>query len=167
MLANIFIILTCTIWITSGCDVGYYTDTSNNCQICYSTCYTCHGALATDCSTCDTTPGTNPYFMITNYSCMSACPSGYKNVNYKCVSDQCDSTCFTCSGTSATICLSCDESGTHPYFISNNNTCMSACLIGYHNTYTQNPPGVWYKGCESCHPTCSTCDGSTATNCLT
>ena len=43
---------------------------------------------------------------------------------------------MTCSG-SSTTCLTCDSTGTYPYYISILSTCTSACSSGYYtNGYT-------------------------------
>ena len=142
----------------SDCSTGYYADSSFNCQLCDPTCYTCRG-LATNCSTCNAT-GTTKYFMSINATCMSACPTigYYTDSNANCKS--CDSTCYTCNGGLATNCLTCNTAGTYKYYMNTNATCLIACpTIGYYTDSNAN--------CKSCDSSCYTCDGGFARNCLT
>ena len=140
------------------CPIGTYADISKLCQNCNNMCYTCNGGLATNCLTCNTT-GTNKYFMNGNKTCTSACPTNgyYADASYTCQS--CDSTCYTCNGTTINNCLTCNITGTYKYFMNGNKTCMSACPTGYYADASYI--------CQSCDSTCYTCNGANATNCLT
>ena len=142
----------------AACPTGTYSDTSKLCQNCDSSCYTCNGGLATNCSACNTT-GTSKYFIAGNNTCMSACPTGYyADTSFNC--QNCDSSCYTCNGGSTTNCLTCNTAGRSQYFMNSNKTCMSSCpTTGYYADASLN--------CQLCDSTCYTCNGRSATNCLT
>ena len=94
---------TCTsICPTTG---GYFINSSGTCKLCNSTCLTCNGAASTNCLTCNTS-GAYPYFMNTNKTCISACPTnGYYNQKDS-ICYACSTNCTTCVNI-ATNCLSC------------------------------------------------------------
>ena len=92
-------------------------------------------------------------------TCNLACPpiGYYVDTNNNC--GLCDSTCSTCNGAATTNCLTCNPSGSTKYYMNSNTTCITSCPLGYY--------GDANNDCKLCDSTCSTCDGSTATNCLT
>ena len=137
-----------------SCDVdGYYQDTlTQTCKACDASCNTCSGSTATNCLSCPT----GKYLLTANNSCVSCNVDGYYQDTLTQTCKACDAGCKTCSGPSATDCLTC-YSGT--YLLSLNNSCVSCNVDGYFaDTSTQT--------CQSCDPSCKTCTGSSDTSCL-
>ncbi|GAA5875551.1 hypothetical protein JCM3774_006101 [Rhodotorula dairenensis] len=100
---------TCT--AAASCPAGFYTSTSalltvknaSACLACHPDCETCSGPRSTSCLSC---PPTRPVLTLSQ-SCVSTCSSNeyYDPATAKC--SVCDSKCATCSGASASSCLSC------------------------------------------------------------
>ncbi|CAG8758554.1 25452_t:CDS:2, partial [Racocetra persica] len=95
-----------------------------------------------------------PGFVLDNGNCVKTCSPG-KVVNPKdnlnCIA--CDSSCSTCSGPSASECLTC--SNTNQFAL--NGVCSS----------TKCPSSYFTKGtsCIKCHPDCAECSGSDFNQC--
>ena len=68
----------------------------------------------------------------------------------------CSSTCLQCSSTDT--CTSCDTTGSTPFFY--NNTCVATCSGAYYGKISD-------YTCDSCHISCGTCSGPSATECIT
>ena len=137
-----------------ACDVdGYYQDTlAQTCEACDTSCQTCSGSAATSCVSCPT----GKYLLASNSSCVSCDVDGYYQDTIAQSCNTCDSSCETCNGTAAINCLSCD---TGKYLLATNNSCVSCDVDGYYqDTLTQT--------CNVCDPDCQTCNGSSASNCL-
>ena len=137
-----------------SCNVdGYYIDTvAQACVACDSSCKTCSGAATTNCLSCDT----GKYLLASNSSCVSCNANGYYQDTSTQTCKSCDTSCQTCTDSSATDCLSC-YTGT--YLLTFNNTCISCNVNGYYqDTSTQT--------CEVCEASCKTCSGPDSSNCL-
>ena len=136
-----------------SCNIaGYSHPDGINCIQCDASCETCSGTLATDCLTCPS--GT--YFFAGNTSCVACTDPGYEHTDgISCVAIACDASCATCTGPSATDCLTC-PGGT--YLFSGNNTCLACNVAGF----SQNG-----ANCIECDSACESCSGTLATNCLT
>ena len=137
-----------------SCDVdGYYQDTlTQTCEACDTSCQTCSGSSATSCLSCYS----GKYLLTANNSCVSCNINGYYQDTIAQTCNTCDSSCETCNGATVTNCLSCD---TGKYLLATNNSCVSCDVDGYYqDTLTQT--------CNVCDPDCQTCNGSSASNCL-
>eukprot|EP00357_Protocruzia_adherens_P030655 CAMPEP_0114986614 /NCGR_PEP_ID=MMETSP0216-20121206/8525_1 /TAXON_ID=223996 /ORGANISM="Protocruzia adherens, Strain Boccale" /LENGTH=1320 /DNA_ID=CAMNT_0002349071 /DNA_START=266 /DNA_END=4228 /DNA_ORIENTATION=- len=110
------------------------------------------------CTACDLT-ASESYLHETGNKCLTACPVGTFIVGAKLCKD-CHSTCETCDGEGANDCLTCDSGGGTPVYYKTERTCNAAGVC---------PDGTYADGstCKNCHTTCKTCDGATATDCLT
>ena len=112
---------------------------------CYSTCLTCSGSGASQCSTCDPSaslsggpPGTGD------------CPSGKVHLGAVC---GCDPSCATCNGSTAGDCLSCYTGA-----VISGSACV--CVTNY----VQRPD---LAHCSPvCDDTCNTCSGTGDSDCL-
>ncbi|POY76568.1 hypothetical protein BMF94_0157 [Rhodotorula taiwanensis] len=100
---------TCT--TSSSCPSGFFTSTTSlaaannasSCLACHPDCATCSGPTSDACLSC---PAYRPVLTAAR-TCVSTCASNeyYDKSKSKCVA--CDSGCATCSGGSASSCLSC------------------------------------------------------------
>ena len=138
-------LFTNSINVTFTATAGYFTNSStfiskltyNNFQIstdgslfvspfCIEPCKACT-TTATLCTSCLPTPYTNNnYLLLSNSTCLTACPDGFYLPNGTFTCSQCDTAvCLTCSG-SATSCTSCSS----PTFLMN-----TSCLLSCPNTY--------------------------------
>ncbi|CAG8698959.1 8525_t:CDS:2 [Dentiscutata erythropus] len=123
------------------------------CNACPSACLGCslknpadltnpNGNGGVQCSSC------LPGYVLDNGNCVKTCSSGKvvnPNDNLNCIA--CNSACATCSGPSASECLSCSASNQFAL----NGTCSSTpCPSSY---FTQN------TSCIKCHPDCAECSG--------
>ncbi|KRX07487.1 Insulin-like growth factor binding protein, N-terminal [Pseudocohnilembus persalinus] len=109
-----------------NCPQGYFNDnTSKNCQICPTGCYTC-----SDLSTCsECIPG----YYLHNNNCLLTCPSGYyDNPDPYNSCDPCDTICNTCDYTAPLQCTSCNSG----YFLYNNYCVQCDDLLGFENDPT-------------------------------
>jgi hypothetical protein len=126
---------------------------SNDCSTCHSSCRTCSGPSSTECYSC-----TSPNFMVvTNMSCVPACPIQmyYNATEMKCLN--CDPSCAHCSGPGITECTQCMSAG---YFIQVNS---SLCDLGCANRSYIDPGNS--TNCQPCDDTCETCIGPTDHHC--
>ena len=137
-----------------SCDVdGYYQDTlAQTCEACDTSCQTCSGSAATNCLSCPT----GKYLLASNNSCVSCDVDGYYLDSATQTCNICDPDCETCSGSSATNCLSCY---TGKYLLTANNSCVSCNVNGYYQDIST-------QTCKTCDTTCQTCSGASDTNCL-
>jgi hypothetical protein len=173
------------------CGAGYFLDpVSSYCAACDKSCLTCSDVAV--CTACNPA-GTTPYLSQTQ--CLARCPAGSfsyvgaagkKQCRATCgdgfYADSsfcyaCDSSCLTCSGKGATACLSCDQAGPNPIFL--NGVCSKSCPAGtymHENTHgfqecvTSCGTGfaivAGTNQCVDCHPTCASCSGAAAGQCL-
>lgn len=127
-----------------------YAPVNGVCTACSSPCLTCSQTIS-NCTACLTT--LSPAVYLSNWQCITTCPSGTfaSTANYTCAA--CVSPCSTC--TALTLCASC-VSG---YFLYQ-QSCLTACPAGY----------AGFTGiCSACQSPCRTCSPSTGdcTSCLT
>ena len=129
---------------------------------CHSSCNTCVGPNADQCTSCAGTTYLNPL----SNTCGSTCPDTYyaDSTTHKCIrcyqfsstSSSQSHSCQTCNGPNENNCLTCYP---NVYLDPVNNKCVYVC-----------PPQTWRDSstytCSPCHSTCYTCSGSTSTNCL-
>lgn len=143
------------------CPDGYFSNfITGLCEICHSSCLTCFGATSKDCTSCY-----KGYFLMTvapDFSCVQACPASFwvDISSYTC--KPCDSSCFSCDGSSSSDCLSCMNgryilSGvcyeTCPYATFGDSSSMSCQAICPEFTYSDWSSRV----CLSCHKKCLNC----------
>ncbi|KAL4490436.1 hypothetical protein ABPG72_002646 [Tetrahymena utriculariae] len=136
----------------ANCPFGYFQNKSNNeCNLCDSICESCFGPNTNNCKSCAT-----PYFFQSSTNkCVTDCAVGeYKNKPTKsCL--KCYSTCGSCLLGSDSDCLSCNRD---LYLDLNSNKCVSLCNPGFFANKQNNI-------CDSCDPSCLTCDGGTNMSC--
>ncbi|EAR90508.3 zinc finger lsd1 subclass family protein (macronuclear) [Tetrahymena thermophila SB210] len=135
----------------TNCPVKYYNNSQNNqCSPCDSTCYTCNGNASNNCLSCEL----QRYFDFQSNKCVLACNSNqYPDLNtISC--KQCDSSCKSCNGSTASNCTDC-RSG----LFLQNNQCKSICDGSYFGMTQTNT-------CQPCHLSCFSCNGSSINNCL-
>jgi len=128
------------------CRSGFYwTSCVNTCQQeclpCPSNCTACTETGCTNCAT--------GFLLTLDEKCESTCPDGSYQNGTSC--QECSSPCLTCT-TSATNCLSCNESW---YLL--NNSCVDNCPLNY---YVENGQST----CNECNDSCSSCSQA-ASNC--
>lgn len=114
----------------STCPANYYYRSGSNCLDCYSTCETCSGTAANNCSTC--VQG----LYLSNGMCRYVCPgrSYPRDSTRRC--ESCDNSCTFCFGPTVDNCTAC-ASG----LVLNNFTCTTNCPKGL----TVNQWGVCYE----------------------
>ena len=114
--------------------------------LCDSSCLTCSGPSANQCTSCASTA------MLLSGTCQ--CPNGtYSSGTGVTVCLACSSSCSTCTGPSSSNCVTCPSG----YFVYQ-GTCYQNCASSqYFNTSTLT--------CKACDPNCLTCNGPTSTSC--
>ncbi|KZT74043.1 hypothetical protein DAEQUDRAFT_807755 [Daedalea quercina L-15889] len=125
----------------------------HECDSCPAKCTTCEIPNFTTASTTNQAQCTGCIagYVLANGSCVESCPSGTflsPKDNLTCTA--CDSSCETCAG-SADFCLSCTNNQ-----LASNGTCVSSCPS---NTVSSS------GSCQSCHPDCATCSGTSFNQC--
>ncbi|CAG9319085.1 unnamed protein product [Blepharisma stoltei] len=138
-----------------SCLSSQYIITSNplSCGSCDSSCLTCNGSSSNDCLTCS---NTSIVLSVTPSSCSCNSNEYMSSLNPKTCSS-CYSTCATCSGGSSSDCLTCVDTSITLAASPGSCTCAS-------NQYkTANSP----LSCSNCHSSCSTCTGSSISDCYT
>ena len=137
---------------------------------CDSTCNTCTGPSANDCTSCSGTRFLNPLLN----SCLTSCPANYykDSATNKCVrcyqfnknSPQAAG-CNTCDGPNSNNCLSCYSDA---YYDAANKKCLFTCPA-------QQWTNPYLSTCSACYApvlpvttplACYSCSGSGSTNCL-
>ena len=166
--------------VFKGIGKGYCTNNIGNttydvtlscpeeCVACDSSCAVCTGETNNDCSSC------NSGFFLQPFS--TTCSSNrytviIKSHTFKLNQLGCHSTCYTCDGANNNNCLSCTES-LYLY----QSTCTAACPSSGYFTNSDNNKcdGISHpRSCFflyflelACNSTCLTCNGTTATTCL-
>ncbi|EAS02591.2 zinc finger lsd1 subclass family protein (macronuclear) [Tetrahymena thermophila SB210] len=136
----------------ANCPFGYFQNKQNNeCNLCNDICESCFGPNTDNCKSCVT-----PYFFQSSTNkCVTECAVGeYKSKPTKsCL--KCHSTCKSCLLGSDSDCLSCAGD---LFLDLNSNKCVSICNPGSYANKSNNV-------CDSCHPSCLTCDGGADTSC--
>lgn len=153
------------------CPAGYYTK-DNKCERCFYECAECINA-STYCLSCKALYD-KPLLNKQDYTCVKSCPVGVTvQVGSECI--PCHSSCSTCSGTTATSCLTCPSTS----YKTADNQCVSTCPTGTYytevNGYKQcitacDPPNYVEsatRNCKACESTCKSCNGPDASDCLT
>ncbi|EWS75787.1 zinc finger lsd1 subclass family protein (macronuclear) [Tetrahymena thermophila SB210] len=135
------------------CPNGYASDQNLICQPCDPSCQTCSKPQdSTSCLSCNPNTYLNP-----NKTCQNTCPTSYwtNSSNWQC--SACDSTCFTCQiPGDSNSCTSCSG-----YLFLSSNKCIINCP---YNTFPLNQMNN--NICQPCNPSCGSCDGPNANNCL-
>ena len=119
---------------------------------CNQPCKTC---ASNDKSSCTSCYETGSFQFLQSSTCVAACSTGWINKGtFTCT--QCDSVCATCDNNDETSCLTCDKTGSTPYFDS--NRCLTECpSTKYSNSFI----------CTDCVSPCSSCNSpSECTSCL-
>ena len=127
--------------------VPAYQSDKYGCVRCHESCYRCSGLAANQCTKCD-----GSHVVMTDGTCLTACPSGYFNQGGNCT--KCSSTCMECNVTS-TRCTKCRPTDIEGY-LGPNNTCVENCPAGY---YKNPSTGV----CTVCNAVCAECSDSATT----
>lgn len=125
------------------CPQGEFQNSVSSCGSCSNSCATCSGPLATNCLSCEL-----PEFL-SGSSCVASCPVGtFADLNTRdCTGDAalaasrshtqlttlchpaaCQSTCATCSGPSASECVSCGADR-----VLDGSQCLQQCSAGRFN----------------------------------
>jgi hypothetical protein len=153
---------------TLGCNAGatgvykYQIANGDVCGSCPPRCTNCVNSY-----TCTSCQVGYPYFDPVAISCVASCPTGFfPAVGNIC--QACHSSCATCQGPGPAECLTCNASlsytmklssvqaDTAPFSCRNSAGCPTYTWPDYTN-------GI----CRHCEPSCATCSGSLATQCLT
>jgi hypothetical protein len=132
---------------------GYVNLSNGNCEPCHASCLKCWGPLNTNCFSCKA----NAY--MSSYKCL--CQTGYYYNTATGTCDACHITCVSCTGPLINQCTgSCREME-----ILTSGKCV--CELSGHpsSDLTREPDGTCHL--NVCHPTCRTCNGTLATNCVT
>ncbi|XP_033633747.1 proprotein convertase subtilisin/kexin type 5-like [Asterias rubens] len=174
-----------------GCGAKSY-EHEGICLSCHAMCQTCTGGGPQDCTTCIKDDGNTLYLL--EGACVPFCPPDrYKDTTTsRC--EECDETCQTCKGPDVNDCTECYEGFTGPndqgfcsedpsrYCDSKCKECTkasdsncSSCHEGkllYNADCVDSCPERYYQDenineCQLCHPSCQTCSGSLAWDCLT
>ena len=133
---------------------------SLSCITCDASCQTCIGTGSNECLTCAPT-----YYALTDteLSCVTTCPlDKYADSSTMSCID-CDSTCLTCSGSTATDCDSCSGSG-----ILDDGSCGPNCSSGKYSmsrVCVITCPSHYYNHtdtCLECPSECSECELDTS-----
>ncbi|CAK8671603.1 unnamed protein product [Clavelina lepadiformis] len=117
---------------------------NGSCRACQDSCSSCSG----DSNYCTSCPLGK---LMESGLCVKRCSAKYYQLSISRCAD-CHSTCATCSGPSASQCLSCDPPHSFLYM----GKCVPKC-----------PPKHYPRGgrCEACYHGCQTCVGSLASDC--
>lgn len=127
------------------CPGGQYAAAGNVCLACSINCVTCSGSGG-NCESCGLSLSGIALYLY-NSACIATCPNQYYAYsNFTCV--PCHSSCYTCSGTALTNCLTCTSGS----LVASNNTCQTNCPDGQ---YSQN------SMCVACLRECATCQNIT------
>ena len=136
-----------------SCDTFYLFDqASGNCLYtgtCAPTCATCSGPFENQCLACGANSALN-----SDTKCVCATDYTWNAVSGSCTyTGVCEATCGTCSGPSASQCLSCKA-----------NASLASQACSCNANYTWQVSGCVYSG--ACDATCLTCSGPASTQCV-
>lgn len=204
----------------------YLSSDSNTCYSCHSTCRTCRGTSSADCLACDKSSVASYltdsgqclascpsslylYSPAGEKYCVTTCPQGSFNSDFP--SKTCAFSCGTgfyvdgnfcrpcaptCRSCSVSGCLSCEKTGTTPWFTDDQQCvagcpttmlayspngelrCVSTCPQGYYGSDSPSKTCISSCGssfyvdkaanyCRQCFSTCQTCADGTSQGCLT
>lgn len=111
---------------TCTCAVQYYQPPGSvGCLPCHSSCITCTGPSAKNCSSCDDIPSVGTKKVLVNSSCVCL-QRFYEDPSNTFFCVPCHYSCLTCSGAVASNCLSCSLNLGR---VKSGNTCN--CTAGY------------------------------------
>lgn len=141
------------------CQGGNATS-ADMCQECHSSCATCIGPTASECTMCTSDSPFRSAWKNGAGACLDDCtPLGTWGNTSAGACESCSPTCATCTGPAANECLSCRQSSLAPFL--HGSVCVSACPIN--GTFALVEAG---KGeCAACDPSCAECDGASSTSC--
>ena len=103
----------------AACIAGQYPGSDNECQACHSSCSTCDGDTADNCTSC---AAPRPYLSDAS-TCVATCPTATYATAGACAA--CDATCAECSGGGATACTACVSASAHPHLAGGACECSS------------------------------------------
>ena len=137
------------------CANGYYPNQSKYvCELCDSSCFQCNSSGISNCTSC------KPFTYLQNppypSSCLSTCPYGTYQDDITNLCQPCDSSCFNCSASGLSDCLSCKnltylQNSPGPSF------CLSTCPSGTYKT-SDNTCLFCDTTCTECSNECTTCN---------
>lgn len=143
----------------SSCPAFYYPDATNHiCGQCDSSCLTCSGQYAENCTSCSST-ATLRYWLLS--MCWSVCPGGYysNDTINACVICPVELHCGNCSYYNVSDSVKCSSCAYSYYLQVSTSTCSSACNSNQYANKANNT-------CGSCDPACASCSGPASSNCL-
>jgi hypothetical protein len=128
---------------------------ASTCNTCHPSCATCTGPASTDCYTCPP----SKILVVSNMSCVGACPiqNYYNSTSKRCLN--CDPSCAYCTDPNATNCLQCMAGGS--FVQVNSSLCDVGCAP---RSYFDAVNGTH---CQPCDDTCETCFAGTDHSCST
>uniref|UniRef100_A0A3B5AP22 Growth factor receptor domain-containing protein n=1 Tax=Stegastes partitus TaxID=144197 RepID=A0A3B5AP22_9TELE len=176
------------------CPQQTFSDSSGwRCQLCHSSCQSCHGPRSTDCDIClvwflsvHMHLCITGLFLDQDSSCVAQCPSGSYANSATQLCEDCSPNCESCVDTSDTCIKLCiDGTRLFPLHTAEGSceACDSSCLtcdeVKSHFLYLMlngvckaSCPMGYYEDmeegrCGQCHPTCGSCSGPLADDCET
>jgi hypothetical protein len=142
--------------LTCTCMSGFYDDgSSSTCKTCDTSCYTCNAGGPLGCTTCLTSYNRQ----LSNGACI--CAFYYYQVGSSLQCTACQYSCQRCAANSATSCTLCDNQF-HRTLSDPSSTGKGPCLCDA--LYFDNGRDLM---CANCHYSCSTCQASFSSSCLT
>ena len=141
------------------CPGNYYADQIQRaCMTCDTSCQTCDGSYAENCTSCKSSSG-NPYLLLK--MCWAICPKGFyaDPVAGSCTICPTQLYCGACAYNATSTAAYCTTCQYGYFWQSSNNSCDTSCPAGqYGNT--------WNNSCNPCDPACATCNGPTSYSCM-
>lgn len=140
------------------CPTGYYPDDSRRfCGTCHTSCLTCAGVAATDCTGCLPT-STNKYLYLGQCVFNTSCPLGTYADGSSLTCTLCPAAlnCSSCVNTTANgiVCIKCK----YGWFMNSSGKCDLTCAS---NQYKNNGN----NSCVNCNSACSSCTSGTNNSC--
>lgn len=142
----------------TSCPDFFYPDTVNYlCAQCDSSCLTCSGGYAENCTSCSST-ATLRYWLLN--MCWSVCPGGYYSNDTSNACHICPTTfnCGNCTYQNSTDTVVCTSCAYGYYFQASDSTCTSGC----NSTQFANKAN---NTCIECSPACVSCYGPSESSC--
>lgn len=132
----------------SRCPPRSFANQGGVCWACHESCETCGGAGQDSCLTC----APAHLYVIDLAVCLQTCPDGYfeNSENKTCV--PCEANCASCQDR-PDYCTSCEH-----HLVMHEHKCFAACPKNTYETEDFN--------CADCHSSCSSCNGSSETQCI-